>query len=229
VSWTAFNWGARGAQYRTDGGVIVPDVFIPNCIQVVVKGHTQEGTELLHVFDARSTHALPTSADVAALASAVEVWAADVFCANLVRTIDHVDEIICTSRAELNGPEATVGVNQDGARAASLGGVQLPNEVTIAVKKSTGIVGRSFRGRFFCWPLWSTDLNISGGAANQITDATATTILDTYESLRTAMAGAGSPLCVASNARTTLTDVTALSFSDLVVDAQRRRGPGRGS
>lgn len=229
MAWVLKNLGSRGRQWETDGGALVADIFIPFCVQAVVKGHTHSGEELLHVFDAKAASALPTGADVHAIATAVAAWVNDVFVPDVVRTVEHVDEVICTSRAELNGPEEVVSIDMDGGRGPSLGDQPLPNEVTLSIKKNTGITGRAFRGRFFIWPFWQQDTNAFSNDANTITGDFAALLLEKYDLLRSGLATSGNPLGVASDSRSVITPVKSLSLSDLTVDSQRRRGPGRGA
>lgn len=115
--------------------------------------------------------------------------------------------------------------------AGSGAGSAAPGNITSSVKLSTGLRGRSFRGRFY-WPGLGTAF-ING---NQLNTGVATAIQTSANLLRTNLA-AGSPsdrLVVTSyrtggSWRTTAvsTEVTAAS-THANVDSQRRRLSGRG-
>lgn len=228
MAWRLFNWGSRGATYETDGGVYVASILIPHCVQITVKGHTHDLQQLLHVFNARTANALPDAADVAAINAQVATWVFTSFGPDVVRDIDFVDEVVVVSRAEIDGPESTSSVLSAGGRGRSLGGLALPNEVTLAVKKNTGRAGRPYRGRFYAWPFWSTDTNAIDDGPNQVTDDFQSLLLSRYGNLKTLLNDISAPLGVASNVLGVITDITGFTIVDPIVDAQRRRGPGRG-
>jgi hypothetical protein len=107
----------------------------------------------------------------------------------------------------------------------------MPGNVTTSVKLSTGLRGRSFRGRMY-WP-GLTALAITGGTLNG-SDQTA--IQAAVNTLRTNLVGdaAGDKLVVVSyrhagvwRASGVATEVTAASVH-ANLDSQRRRLPGRG-
>lgn len=197
---------------------------IPNCVQVNVRGETATGEELLHVFDVVKSGAPPVYSDVLAIATAVKTWVNGAFKTNLVRDTDFVNEIVATSRAEVDGPQASLSVIGNGSRA---GTVYLPNEISIAIKKDALRAGRPYRGRFFAWPFFSDDLDPV--FPNIITSTFATLLLTTYGSLLTGLTGAGFPMGVASNVLAQINPISGLSLVDLTVDRQGRRGPGRGA
>lgn len=105
-----------------------------------------------------------------------------------------------------------------------------PNNVTLAIKKGTGLVGRSFRGRTYHVGL--QELQYTG---NVIAPATVTFLRDAYSALM----DLGGPLdifelCVLSEvsngaprAAGICTPVTGIGV-DPIIDSQRRRLPGRG-
>jgi len=80
------------------------------------------------------------------------------------------------------------------ARAGAIGGGEaFPSQVTVAVKLSTGLAGRSFRGRsFFC------GLARAATSGDALNPANITAIVNIYDALRTTLAAAGFPLVVAS-------------------------------
>lgn len=107
-------------------------------------------------------------------------------------------------------------------------GVQniLPFSNTIALKETTGLAGRSFRGRLYHIGLTENEV-----AADYVNGPTAAGLLAAYELLRTdVFPGVAATWCVFSrysdgNVRATglATPITTLSWNDLRVDTQRRR------
>lgn len=105
----------------------------------------------------------------------------------------------------------------------------LPNNVTLAVKWSTGLRGRSFRGRTY-----HIGLTEDAVAGNTISAGHLSFLIGAYEALIDDLAGLPADLVVASRIsngveRTTgvTTQVSGVSI-DATVDSQRRRLPGRG-
>jgi len=106
----------------------------------------------------------------------------------------------------------------------------LPNNVTLAVKKGTGLVGRSFRGRTYHIGLKETDVT-----GNTVGSAELNYLRNAYDALREPE-GMVIPvdMCVLSEvsggvqrAAGICTPVTGIGI-DPVIDSQRRRLPGRG-
>lgn len=123
--------------------------------------------------------------------------------------------------------ESFVGTGTSGGVA----GAALPNNVSWVVKFLTGLAGRSFRGRNYVAGLNAgmvSDQDILGGRADDI--------VTQYTLFLTSNKPAGWDWVIASrfhlNApRVTgiTTPVTNVGFTDLVIDSQRRRLPGRGT
>lgn len=115
----------------------------------------------------------------------------------------------------------------------------LPNEVSLAVSFRTAVSGRGSRGRNYLIVLPRGQVTL-----NTVSNAYANNFLTIYMGLNTAIATTGFIHCVAHRySGFTIVDgkkvptplatgltygVTAYLFSDYTVDAQRRRGPGRG-
>src|SRR5687767_8054720 len=114
----------------------------------------------------------------------------------------------------------------------TLADAQEPNNVTVAVKWTGGLTGRSQRGRTYHIGL--TSGQVTGNSVDILDGAS---ILAAYNELKASIAAAliGAKLVIVSYItggvpRTTgqTTDVTSASL-DLTIDSQRRRLPGRGS
>ena len=107
----------------------------------------------------------------------------------------------------------------------------LPNSIALAVKKTTGLRGRSFRGRIYHYGLTESQVQ-----SNQVEQSVADSILAAWTNFLTVTtADATWQMVVASRyennlPRTTgvVTEVSTLTIVDNTVDNQRRRLPGRG-
>lgn len=141
-----------------------------------------------------------------------------------------------TSLVEIEVVDLTEGSNlgisvQTGLPlAGNSGEAALPNHVTLAIKKGTGLIGRSFRGRTYHIGLKEPDVTL-----NTVNAGTVAFLRDAYDALREPL-GVAIPvdMCVLSEvedgaprAEGICTVVTGIGV-DPVVDSQRRRLPGRG-
>ena len=108
-------------------------------------------------------------------------------------------------------------------------GSPLPNNVTIAIKWSTGLRGRSYRGRTYHPALYENMVD-----ANTMHSVSAAQIVAAYYALIGAVAAETFDLCVYSrfsgNVERTYGVPTVITNAsmDPTVDSQRRRLPGRG-
>jgi hypothetical protein len=111
------------------------------------------------------------------------------------------------------------------------GGINMPGNVTVAVKWGTGYAGRSRRGRTF-----HIGLNGVYSAGNVLTVGAQTALQIGYDALRTQLNSAGTPLVIYSRvsnyvyrSAALITPVTSCSV-EINLDSMRRRltGPGRG-
>jgi hypothetical protein len=204
----------------------VATVLIPNCIQINYVGADEDGNELMTVLDVIAPHTLPTLADVeAARDMALHEWSFSL--KDLVRTIDTMLQITATSRAELNGPQATVAVNGAGHRDASGGGVALPSGTTLSVKKAAERAGRAYRGRTYIWPFWTSDLDAVD--PNQVSLTFVALVQTIYDGVFNFFEASGYPLGVASNALGQINHTSGWVVTDRKVDSMRRRLSGRGA
>lgn len=109
----------------------------------------------------------------------------------------------------------------------------LPPQVTVAVSFATGLSGRSYRGRAYMIGL-CVALGMTGGVLGV---GPQTDIRALWENLRSALASAGKPLCIASfysgidsdgkkipRASAVVTNVSAVAVHPRI-DTQRRRLP----
>lgn len=119
-------------------------------------------------------------------------------------------------------------------------GAPLANGLSFSLTARTGLSGRNYRGRTFLIGL--TEDNVNTSDRNQITSGATTGLLDSFNSLVTAVPAAvsGCDLVVASKyyqpggkgtpsvprAAGVMTAVVSYGYHDLFLDYQRRRSPG---
>jgi len=145
-------------------------------------------------------------------------------------------EIVCTDMTTDTSGQVTIG---GGGITGAIGGDPLPNAMAAAIAFHTASRGRSFRGRNYL-------TGLPAGArlgANGIHPDFASSMVAAYGGLLTAVFPAGQTWVVASRfhgvdptthkpiprSAGVTTPVTSVVFTDLTLDTQRRRGPGRGA
>lgn len=170
-----------------------------------------------------------SAADLVALRTLVDSWDNVSWASRRITTVT-LFRIICKALDSLGSPleDYTLPTPRAGGTVAT----PVPSNVTWAVKKATGLTGRSFRGRWYMVGLGGANYDM---ATQQVTVATANGIISALNTLRTNLAAAGHTLGVVSyrtagdwRAEGLFTPITAFVYTDLVIDSQRRRLPGRG-
>lgn len=171
----------------------------------------------------------PTAYDQTAiddLAAAVDGWAGT----DLRSILAQETAYTTTSVRGLENAVDFFSVNATGAGIGSTTGEQLPGLVAFAVKRITGLAGRSARGRVFL-PVPQNDL---GSDENQVAGARVTAYVAALNVLRADMLLAGWTEVVVS--RYTLGaarpvgvtyPVTNYLATDTFIDTQRRRAPDK--
>src|ERR1044072_832296 len=176
-----------------------------------------------------------SEADVTALGKALQDWYSNVY-------IEQLPEAVTANYLSIRAQDVENGPGADFPLNGTAGGIvddPMPNEVTVAVSFRTAHSGPGGRGRNYIPAL--PRANVTG---NLVDNALLTNWLNVYNGLAVAVDGTGFVHCVAhrfsgftivdgKKKPTPLTTgityaVTSYIFSDNVVDAQRRRGPGRG-
>lgn len=129
--------------------------------------------------------------------------------------------------------EYTTGLPILGASAVQ----PLPNGSTLAIKWTTGLAGRSFRGRTYHIGLVTSEL----ADPNHISTGFQTTLANAYQALISAVEGTGNNLVVASfyhgvdtagkpiPRSTAVLTIIDNAVVNTTIDSQRRRLPERGS
>lgn len=198
---------------------------VPGVVEVtpVFRQDSQEAVNVLHV---RPVGAI-TPAAMTAIASIYAVWwiaaIKPIAAPNL-----SLQEVRCRNLTteSAGGVSYTTGLPSAG----TVGSGALPNAVTLAVKWSTGLVGRSFRGRTY--HLGLSEIQVTDNTVEPVALAA---LLNAYDELREEYAAQDYPMVVVSrftnNApRVTgiATPITTVTINN-IVDVQRRRLPGRGN
>lgn len=112
-------------------------------------------------------------------------------------------------------------------------GTPLPNNVTLAVSFRTPGRGRSSRGRWFVTGLTETSLSSTLGQTVNIVYAAG--ILDAFVALNAALPAGWTHVVVsfysggAARSEGVVIPITNYLLTDLTIDSQRRRLPGRGA
>lgn len=200
--------------------------FVPfdNMAQVELR-FVQEGQQVENVFHVRQLGPF----DVAALTAAAQAFATwwttsmDTYVASAVS----LNEIVARGMESVTDPAISFVTGLPAIGASASGG--LPNNVTAAVKWTTALAGRSYRGRTYHVGL--TEAQVGGSTI----DATVRTNLQgVYNTLITDLDAAGFTLVVASRISGGVERLAGVGTTilaavlDSTTDSQRRRLPGRG-
>lgn len=205
----------------------MPFQAAPNCVEVVIHA-TCAGQAMVNTFFAKSD-SLPTQEEVDTIANAVDTWVGTFWLPILSQ--GYVYE-----RTSVRGLSSAVDVQAEADASAGPGEVAvdpLPNNVALAIKRSSGLTGRAARGRIFVGGIPETDFEISSQTiAEAFTDA-ATSALDVltgvfegfdFSQVVLHRVSAGVPL-----AEAVAYTVIEWIVVDRVIDSMRRRLPGRGA
>lgn len=146
----------------------------------------------------------------------------------LILSIVQLVDITATDAEVQNGNQAQVAMSQFGSNAN--GPLETPG-TTFAIKFATARIGRSYRGRMY-WPLLDTTHVNDGALAANHANALVAAVGNFFNDVQSVT---GSFHVIASyqndcawRAEGVATPVTSYSYSDLNLDSQRRRLPGRG-
>lgn len=203
-----------------------PHPFIPAIDTAQVRmQYAIEGQQVENVFyfQAEAPFNLTT---LEALATSVHTGWTDFFAPNQPTALT-LTNIVCTALDESDGAQYTLPVNEAGH------GIQaaLPLNASWALKFSSGFRGRSRRGRMY-W-LQMTEPNVTGSMVNaDAANAILTGVQQFFDHVNTDT-GARHVIvsyCGGGVWRTDaeITEVESISYTDLVIDSQRNRLPGRG-
>lgn len=204
----------------------MPQPFVPfvRTVQVAMR-YTQQGQQVENVFHCQLP-AAPTETSMRTVAETFKTWW-NTNMKPLVSGNVKLVEILVTDLTTVTGIGITYteGLPIQGTNS----GNDLPMNATVAVKWTTLLRGRSFRGRTY-----HVGLLIEQVDASILKPATVTSFTAAYVALITALNTALTGLVVASrrsaNAWRALGVSTFVAYAvvEPTVDSQRRRLPGRG-
>jgi hypothetical protein len=151
--------------------------------------------------------------------------------ANVISTEVNLREVVATDLSVQNGGQYTYA--PDTTTVGTLGGFDLPNEVSMCVSLRTGSRGRSARGRWYS--LSVTDAQLSG--TNTMSPAAITALTSSINALLTTLTNAGYAAVIVSYRTNNAPRpggpvyfvITSATIVDDVLDSMRRRKPGVGS
>lgn len=204
--------------------------FIPvaDCAQIRVEGRV-DGQQTINDLYFRHTTGPIAAADLLALANAMETWASAAYAPVLNEAWSGVQ---ITAR-DLTSQVGFAAVASLSGIVGGTAGEAAPNNCTMAVSFRSAFSGRSFRGRNYVPCL--TNSQVTG---NNIDADWAQSVVDAYALL---LFGGGSLpagwvwvivsrfTLGAPRVSGVFNEVFSVLVSDLIVDSQRRRLPGRGN
>lgn len=167
-----------------------------------------------------------------AMCEALAIAAYNWWAPNLGATISFNVTLLRTEVKALDAPASPFFVYSPGALAVGGAGVEsVPNNVAFVVKHNTALSGRSGRGRWYV--LGIPDSLVTN---SHLSLAQAALYASSFDDLDTALVAEGVTPIVLSRVQLSVPlleavgyPITSHSFTDNVVDSQRRRLPGRGS
>jgi len=196
---------------------------VPDTAEIVVN-YSGNGSTMANVFHAKKSGGY-ILADIVALADAVD---AVIVADWLVRQADCFSYVSTVVRGldEENDLEAT---NTDGAGPGAVATVGQPTNVTFSVKKTSGLTGRSARGRAYWIGMPAADL---AADENTLDAGAVTAIVAAIDEIRIEIATAGWIPSIVSRFTNNAKRITGVTFEwtdssavNNVVDSQRRRLP----
>lgn len=132
-----------------------------------------------------------------------------------------LDKVYCRDLSTQFG--ASLDVNPTDSLSGTAAGTVLPNNVSFALKRQSGLAGRANRGRIYHPGI--TQAACSG--TNVLSGGFAADLVIAYNALLAAMIAAGADHeVILHRALGTGTQITGYAWSDLFLDSQRRRLPG---
>jgi len=194
----------------------------PNMAEAVYIGE-RNGKNPLSVLNFLFVPGAYTQTDIDTLADAIDQW----MVGEILPIMPSETAYVRTDVRGLSVVNDLFASNNNGAGVGALGGENLSSNVTWAVKFTSGLTGRSARGRNFVWFLDSTAQDTN---EDFITTARANAIVAAYAEIPTYIGGSGWAHIILSRftagaprAAGVAFLVSNYSFTDLKLDTQRRR------
>lgn len=202
----------------------MPFVPIPNTARCELR-FEQDGQQMANIFHVTKDEPM-TVGDLNAIGGALVDWWEQLL--PLVSNTVTLREISLIDQTSANGLAIlyNTGLPLIGGDA----GAQMPNGTSLAIKWSTGLAGRSFRGRTYHIGFCETHC-----VGNEVASGHLANLIAAYQFLISTVTTAGYSLSVASRVangvpRTTgiATPILNASVADSTLDRQWKRMPGRG-
>lgn len=194
--------------------------FVPAPGIVTLDAIWQQANEIVENTFAYHLAGAITAANLTAMAAAYAAWVSG--HTNFFATDCQLNKIYLRDMTSVNAQ--TLEYNVVPPIVGTAGGSSMPNNVTFALKRQTGLAGRRMRGRVYIIGLTDTMLDSS---RQQLTSTWGGNLNTAYNALMAAMlAGPAATEVVYHRALGTGTNVAGYVFSDLYLDSQRRRLPG---
>lgn len=209
----------------------MPRVFqpVPKTVEITVQG--QRDNQLIeNKFYAQGVSAI-TEAMVAALASIVDSWVASSFLANLPDNYQYLRTIA----RDLSSEASFEVINHtNGGAVGAITGDYLPNNVSVAVHRDTGLSGKKAKSRIY-WPGIS---DVQQGGANTLSTTAAASFISSLNDLLSLIQANTSNTWtygyvqrVLNGVKLSIGNFVAVfghSLTDLILDSMRDRLPGHG-
>jgi hypothetical protein len=204
-----------------------PFIPVPNCASVEMI-YSLAGEIVENIFHVQKGSPF-TLAQLQALRAVVDTWHNAQYKVE-VSNIAILQRIRCKALDSLGAPMEDYTLPTP--RAGTLSGTNLPNNCTWCIKLSTGLTGRSFRGR---WYIAGLTTAYYGADVNHVSTVAVTNVIAVMTALITALVAGGYTLGVVSYMtggawRSTglFTPATGWVAVDTNLDSMRRRLAGRG-
>lgn len=198
---------------------------VPNTVEIIAE-YAAAGQQIINTFYGHMD-TLYSIADVEALANAVDTAISTYVLPTLTTNVSY----IATRVRGLNTAIDLEAVANAGAGPGTATGASQANNVTLAVKRSSGLTGRGARGRVY-WPTVPSSVVDGAGAVSPTFQAAVLAALDAIDESIVASGfipvivhrvAAGVPLAPA-----VVFTILEWVVVNAVTDSMRRRLPGRG-
>jgi hypothetical protein len=209
----------------------MPGTFqpVPDTVELTVQG-TQSGQLVENKFYAKAAETI-TSVMVDALATIVADWVTTYLLPRVGATYTHTRvvarDLSADSSYEIINTDAAGGVG-------TASGTVYPPNVSFAVHRATGLSGKKAKSRIY-WPAIPSSYAGSDGLMSSVAAAALVTALDQLRGNILANTDAvweyGYPQRIINGVKLAVANfvpVTLHDWTDLFLDSQRRRLPGRG-
>lgn len=201
---------------------------VPNTVQVQFVGR-QDGQTIINDLSFFHSGGDPTSGDMALLLDALADW----YSTSITSLASSTYTFVLAKMRLLTTQSGLVLTNALHGAAGGVGGSAAPNEVTFAVSFRTAVGGRGGRGRNYI-----PGIPDQARSGNTISTDFITNYINAYSALLLGGGVVEPPWAWVIVHRVQngvvlpegeVNSVEAVVATDNVVDAQRRRGPGRGA